>query len=117
MRFNHYCMVLEIKKNHLEEYKNIHINPWKEVLGAIKKSGVKNLYIWIYKNFSILFFECEDINDFYKKYNEFNIVKKWHSLMKTWILKSQPIDGTEEIVPLEKIFDVNQQIKGDLKPY
>lgn len=117
MKLNHYCIVLEVKEEFLDEYKDMHRNPWRGVLKAIKKSGAENLLIWSYKNFSIIFFECEDINKFYKKYNEVDIVKKWHAMIKPWLIESPPIDGSEEIKPLEKIFDVNQQIKGNLKPF
>ena len=38
-----YCFVIELKEEHVEKYKNIHRNPWKELLEVIESANVKNL--------------------------------------------------------------------------
>ncbi|MCL4378171.1 MAG: hypothetical protein M1409_07320 [Actinobacteria bacterium] len=37
------------------------------------------LLIWNYKNLSIVYYECEDINDLYSRLNELEVTKKWNA--------------------------------------
>ena len=48
-----YCVVLEIKPEHLEEYKKVHRYVWKDLLKSIKESGVKEEVMFFYKNLAI----------------------------------------------------------------
>jgi L-rhamnose mutarotase len=40
-------MVIELKPQHLEEYKQLHANPWPEVLEQLDRSHVRNFSIWL----------------------------------------------------------------------
>jgi len=62
-----YCMVLEIKEEFLEKYKEIHLKAWPELLKAEKECGFTQELIWIYKNLAILYFECDDIDAVFKR--------------------------------------------------
>jgi len=112
-----YCIIIEIQEKHLEEYIDIHKNAWPEVLQAIKDSGAENLIIYNYKNFSILFYECEDIDDFYETYGKTEIAGKWNAVVHKWFEESPVLDGSGTVDTLEKIFDLKQQLAGKLEQY
>ena len=104
-----YCFVIKLKKEHVEEYKEIHRNVWPEMLQAIQKAGAKEETLYIYENLSIVTFECEDLDEVYKKLGEEDVVKKWDATVGPWF---------ESISPnLEKIFDLNQQLNGKLEQF
>lgn len=117
MKNKRYCLVIELKENHVDEYKNIHINAWPELLKAEKAAGMKEELIWIYKNLSILYIECEDIDRVFKICADNDVEKKWNITVCPWFDKTPVLDGTEKVKTLEKIFDLNQQLAGKLEQF
>jgi L-rhamnose mutarotase len=99
-----YCIVIELKDEHVEEYIDLHKNAWPEMLKEIKQAGVKQESLYNYKNLSIVFFECDDIDAVYAKLKEKDIVKKWDATVGPWF-------ASEFNYP-EKIFDLNEQLKA-----
>ena len=112
-----YCFIIEINEDQIDDYVEIHRNPWPETLADLKKAGADELIIYRYKNFSILFYECKDINEFYKKWGETETCKKWNHRLRNAYKISPCIDGTDDVETLEKIFDLNQQLTGKLEQY
>ncbi len=102
-----YCLVIELNEEHVEDYVDIHQNAWPEMLEAIKNAGAKEELLYIYKNLSIVFFECENLGDLFEKLGKEPIVDKWNATVTPWF-KNEP-------VTLEKIFDLNQQLQGKLE--
>lgn len=113
-----YCIVSEIRPEFMKKYinyhKEIHKGLYKEILEIIKKSGVKEEIIFIYKNLAIIFFEAEDIEKCYEFQNEFEVVKKWNKLMVPLFQSVYKFGNSEKLQTLEKIFDLNEQLKGEL---
>jgi len=113
-----YCVVSEIKpksiKSYINHHKKIHKNSYKELLQVIKKSGVKEEVIFIYKNLAIIYFEADDIGRCYEFQKGFEVVKKWNKLMAPLFKSVHKFDNSKKIKTLEKIFDLNEQLKGKL---
>jgi L-rhamnose mutarotase len=114
---NRYCFVIEIDENHMADYVSLHKNPWPETLKGLKEAGADELLIYRYKNLSILFYECEDINEVYRKWGATETCAKWNARLKNAYKVSPNIDGSGDVATLEKIFDLNQQLRGKLEPY
>ena len=112
-----YLFVIEIKPEFLKDYINIHNNPWTELLEEIKNAGAKELMIWNYKNLSIVYYECEDIDKIYKHMGETEVNKRWNMVVSPWFEDSPSLDGSSSVATCEKIFDLNQQIKGRLEQF
>lgn len=112
-----YCFVIEINEDQMEDYVALHKNPWQETLQGLKDAGAKELLIYRYKNYSILFYECEDINEVYRKWGATETCKKWNARLANAYKVSPSIDGSDDVETLEKIFDLNQQLAGKLEQY
>lgn len=106
---NRYCFVIELKKDCIDRYVDIHRNVWPEMLKAIKNAGAQEEILYIHKNLSIIFFICEDLDELYRKLGNEDIVKKWDATVGPWIESVSPC--------LEKIFDLNQQLDGKLEQH
>jgi L-rhamnose mutarotase len=113
-----YCVVSEIKpecmKSYINHHKEIHKSPYKELLQIIKKSGVKEEAIFIYKNLAIIYFEADDIDRCYEFQKGFEVVKRWNKLMAPLFESVYKFDSSKKLKTLEKIFDLNEQLKGKL---
>lgn len=48
---------IKIKKSKLKEYESIHLNASKELLETIKECGFVKEYIFIFNNYSIVFWK------------------------------------------------------------
>ena len=112
-----YCFVLEIKPEYVDKYIEMHEKAWPEILQAGKDTGAENLIIYMYDNFSIVFFECEDIDAFYEAYGKLDAVKRWNEVTGPFIQKGPIIDGTGKVKTLRKVYDLKQQIEGELLQY
>lgn len=105
-----YCLIIEVKEEHIKEYIKIHKEPWREMLQAIRDSGIKDEIIYFHKNQSIIFMECDDFEYCNTKLRATEVCKKWDELLVPWF---EDVD----IAFPEKIFDLNQQLDGKLLEY
>ncbi|MCL5070439.1 MAG: L-rhamnose mutarotase [Actinobacteria bacterium] len=112
-----YCIVLEIKEEFVEKYKNIHINAWSELLKAEKECGIINELIWIYKNLSIIYIECDDLKETFKKIGLNKVEREWDKTVSPWFKNIEVLEDSNKIPVLEKIFDLNQQLEGNLNKF
>lgn len=116
-----YCMVNELKPEHVKDYsdihKNAHLTCWKTQLEALKAAGAENCIVYIYNNLSILLYECEDIEESFSRLGQIKDNNKWQATVAPWFAGTPKFDGTQKIVSLEKIFDLRQQLEGKLDPY
>jgi L-rhamnose mutarotase len=112
-----YCIVLELKEEFVEDYCDIHRNAWPELLDAIKDNGAKELLVWNYKNFSIVYYEVEDIDKLYEKLNKLKVIEKWNATVGQYFKESLPLDEDGKFITSEKVFDLNQQLMGKLEQY
>ena len=114
---NRYCFVIEVNEDQIEDYVQLHKNPWQETLQGLKDAGAVELLIYRYKNYSILFWECEDINEVYRKWGANETCAKWNARLADAYKETPSIDGTNSVDTLEKIFDLKQQLSGQLQQY
>jgi L-rhamnose mutarotase len=105
-----YLLVVEVKPEHLQEYIDIHIDVWPEMLDEIHKAGYTNELIWIYKNQSIIYLECPDD----KSNDELNDVLRESDVVKRWDLTVGPWFSSG-FTMCPKVFDLNQQLAGELR--
>ena len=101
-------MIIKIKPGCEDEYISCHKNPWPEMLEAIRDAGFHNEIIWFYENQSIIYLECADHDAANARLRATEICKKWDIAMA-------PFFSDQPVMP-EKIFDLNQQIHGELRP-
>ena len=112
-----YCFVIEINPDQMEDYVAIHKDPWPDTLKLLKKAGAAELQVYRYGNFSILFWQAEDLNDVYRKWGATETCKKWNLRLAKAYKVSPSIDGSSDVETCEKIFDLNQQLAGKLEQY
>lgn len=104
-----YLCVIEVKPECRDEYIGIHNNPWREMLEAIRAAGYTNEAIFYHKDQSIIYLECPDDmthEECDKRVRATDVCKKWDITVCPWF--------AAEPVMCEKIFDLNQQLDGEL---
>jgi L-rhamnose mutarotase len=103
-----YLMVIKVKPEMREQYIEIHKNPWRDMLEAIRDAGFVNEAIWYFEDQSIIYLECED-------HDACNAKLRATAVCKEWDYEMAPRFAAEPVMP-EKIFDLQQQLAGELLP-
>ena len=110
-----YCMSFKIKQKFVKDYVNIHKNAWPEQVNAIRESGAEKCVMYMYDNISILYCECADVDKWLENLSNNETYKKWLKVVGPWMEKNKTTDNPINF--LEKIFDLEQQLEGAIKPY
>lgn len=119
---NRYIMVYELKPENVKDYEKMHETchqtQFKDQLVACKEAGCEQMLTFIFKNYSILYVECEaDIDTYFAKLGEFPANEKWQKVTAPWFAAVPSFDGSSKMEPIKKIFDLNQQLNGELRAY
>ena len=113
-----YVLVNEIKPEKLVDYVNahehMHEGVFKEQLDVLKKAGAEECICYLYRNLAIMIYECEDINESFSKLGLDPRRAAWEDFTQPMFANSPKFDGSEPVVGLQKIFDLNQQLNGKL---
>lgn len=75
-----YGQVIKIKPEKLEYYKQLHANPWPEVIQKIQECNIRNYSIFILQNHTLFaYFEYVGVNfeEDMKKMSEDPFTQKW----------------------------------------
>ena len=105
-----YCTIITVKPEHMQDYVDLHKNAWPEILEAIESAGAENLVIFRWENRSIVFFECDDLDEFYVSYGKTDACRRWNAVTTPWFDDSPTLDGSGSVDNLEKIFDYKEQL-------
>jgi|APSaa5957512622_1039677.scaffolds.fasta_scaffold99928_2 L-rhamnose mutarotase len=116
-----YCLVNELKSENVGDYEEIHktahLTHWQSQLEALKEAGAVNCITYIYKNLSILFYECEEIGESFRKLDTIKENKEWQEVVLPWFANSPKFDGNDDSGEARKVFDLKQQLEGYLDEF
>jgi len=97
-------MVNKIKEECIEQYAEAHRNFWPELREVFKASGAMNCTIYLYGNQSILYLECENIDDTFDLLGQSEINQKWQAMGKHWFENAEGFQADLA----EMVFDLNE---------
>jgi len=100
------AMTLDIKRDKLEQYYELHQNVWPEVKAALHSVGVRNLSLWVWG--TRMFYYCEYVgeepfDDAMARYAEMPRVKDWEAQMHQFQERLPGSDGDVWWQPMRNI--------------
>ena len=99
-----YAWTWKIKNDFLEKYKEMHLNPWPDVLKEHTKAGIHNYSIFQNGNQFFYYFECDNVEEAFKYLATSNICKKWNSITSKMVEGSFNFNEEKPIKFLERVF-------------
>ena len=103
-----YSSVIGIKKEKLKYYKQLHANPWKEVMDVLKNCNIHNYSIFLRQMddgnhylFSYFEYTGEDFNADIKTISKNKMIKKW---WKETDPCQSPLAGEKSWAEMEEVF-------------
>ncbi len=106
-------MTWRVDPVHWQSYKDIHLNPWPELLEAIRAVGIRNYSIFAFPDaptsghtrvFAYMEYEGDDIMEAFAQLAKTEIKKKWDAQVTVWVLPEAVEGSGVQFLPLEQIF-------------
>ena len=102
-------MTWDVKPEHWEEYKEIHLNAgkdWPELLKMFSDNGVHNFqcFAFNYRIFAYLEIDDDDVYKVLQACADTTIKKKWDAKVLPWLKDVASEDTNLQFLELEKIF-------------
>jgi L-rhamnose mutarotase len=108
-----------LKPEHVKDYvdihKTAHQTEWKTQLHALKNAGAENCISFLFGNYSLLFYQCEDIDESFAELGKDEDNNRWQEFIASWFAGTPKFDGSQKVTSLPKIFDLNEQLDGFLR--
>lgn len=101
---NKFAWTWYIKKEYLDEYVNMHLNPWIEMLEEHSRAGIKNYSIFQNGNQFFYCFECDDVDGAFEYLNNSEVCKKWNDITSKMVQGSFDLGDAEPIRPMREVF-------------
>ena len=98
-------IMLQVRKEQLEEYNRIHQRVWPEMLQAIREAGIRN-YTIFQRDDGLQFgsLECEDWDTACAFLDQHPVNLKWQESMKEFLIVPEGAAGSQPVMRLREIF-------------
>lgn len=101
---NKFAWTWEIKRDCLDEYIKMHLNPWPDVMEAHRRAGIRNYSIFQNDNQLFYCFECDDINKAFDILNKDDACKRWNAITSKMVEGTFDLKEEEPISFLKEVF-------------
>ena len=95
-------MTWRAKPEHLEEYVDIHLNPWPELIEGLQSVGVHNYNIFQFGDRMFAFLEI-DSDESLAEFQKLPVADRWNEKVLPWVAP-EAADGEDQFIVLESIF-------------
>lgn len=104
MSSNKFAWTWTIKEEFLNEYVNMHLNPWPEVLEEHRKAGIRNYSIFQNDRQFFYVFECDDVQAAFEYMDKSEVCRRWNAITSKMVEGSFDFGQPDPIRPLREIF-------------
>jgi L-rhamnose mutarotase len=109
---NTYCMIYKLKEDKIKEYIECHKNLPQKQVNVLRECGAQNLEIFLWKNYAIITYECEDFNELLENLTASEENSEWQKIVSPMFAKTPSFEGKGKITPLEKMFSLKSSINN-----
>ena len=86
-----------------DEYKEIHLNPWPELIEALQAAGIHNYSIFAFGTRAFAYLEVDD-DDSLARVQETAVMDRWNEKVLPWVLPEAVEGSGIQFMELEQIF-------------
>lgn len=99
------CFLLKVKKDRLEEYKEIHRKVWPEMLQALRETGWHNYSIFLRDDGLLVgYLETPDFQKALQGMKEREVNRRWQAMMAPFFEGIGGQKADEGLLRLEEVF-------------
>ncbi|WP_379157365.1 L-rhamnose mutarotase [Paenibacillus sp. sgz5001063] len=104
MGSNKLAWTWRVKEESLEEYVQMHLNPWPEVLEEHSKAGIRNYSIFQNGNQFFYCYECDDPEAAFAYIAQSDACNRWNAITSKMVEGSFDFNEESPVVPLREVF-------------
>ena len=93
-----------IKEEYLDEYINMHLNPWPEILEEHSRAGIRNYSIFQNGNRFFYCFECDDTEAAFNYIAKSEPCGRWNAITSKMVKGSFDFNKAEPVKPMREVF-------------
>jgi L-rhamnose mutarotase len=102
------CFVLQVKPQHLAEYRERHRAVWPEMRQALSDAGWRNYSLFLRQDGTLVgYLECDDFAAAKAAMAETAVNQRWQAEMAGFFDETGPLRPDEAMVPLDEIFHLD----------
>jgi L-rhamnose mutarotase len=96
-------MTWQVDPEKWEPYREIHLNPWPELIDALQAAGIHNYNIFSFGTRIFAYLEVED-DDSLSNVQKAAVMDKWNKKVLPWVLPEAEEGSGIQFMELEQIF-------------
>ena len=104
VKSNKFAWTWLIKEEYLDEYINMHLDPWPEVLVEHSRAGITNYSIFQNGNQFFYCFECNNAEAAFAYIARSEVCNRWNAITSKMVKGSFDLNQTEPIMPMREVF-------------
>ena len=89
------CEIMMLREDKIDDYINMHINPWPKLVKETKNFGIKEQYCFIYKNIVVVITKAKNVNKMYEELQKSAIHKKWSTIVRKMLVVNDNVNLSE----------------------
>ncbi|WP_256758737.1 L-rhamnose mutarotase [Cohnella sp. WQ 127256] len=99
-----FAWVWKIREECLDEYVELHLNPWPDIMTEHSRAGIRNYSIFQNGNQFFYCFECDDVEAAFQIIAESDSCNRWNAITSKMVEGSFDFKEAEPIKPLREVF-------------
>jgi len=101
---NKFAWTWTIKQEFLEEYVQMHLDPWADVLEEHSRAGIRNYSIFQNGTQFFYCFECDDVEAAFAYIDKSEACNRWNAITSKMVEGSFDFGEAEPIKPMREVF-------------
>jgi len=101
---NKFAWTWTIKQEFLEEYVQMHLEPWADVLEEHSRAGIRNYSIFQNGTQFFYCFECDDVDAAFAYIDKSEACNRWNAITSKMVEGSFDFGEAEPIKPMREVF-------------
>ena len=101
---NKYAWTWKVKPECLDEYVEMHLNAWPDVLKAHSDAGIRNYSIFQNGNSFFYCFECDDVDAAFAFIDKNEACNRWNAITSKMVEGSFDLGEAEPINYMREVF-------------
>jgi L-rhamnose mutarotase len=101
---NKYAWTWKVKRENLDEYVAMHLDPWPEIMAAHRDAGISNYSIFQNDNQFFYVFECDDVEKAFAFIDANKDCQRWNAITSKMVEGSFDFSENEPIKFMKEVF-------------
>ena len=97
------AMTWQVRPEHWEAYKHIHLHPWPELVAALQEHGIHNYSLYAFGTRIFAYMEIDD-HAALDALQQTDIMRKWDAEVTVWVAPEAADGAGVQFLELERIF-------------